>query len=248
MSVVGVNSMNESENNDAGHGQNEAILSDGSKIPFGALVWSAGLSPTKFVSNCDVFEKGPTGRIMIDRFLRTSIRPAALGQTQFASQGLGLGGRIYALGDCAANVEAPLTPLASVAEQQADYLANVLNDFGPKIARGVYSCDDDLPIPEPVSVSSFPPFPSAFYRKSRSFRYIARGAMSSIGGYQALIDLSHVDTPIGRAPSGISIHGVFGFLVWNGYYFSKQYSLANMILNPLTKLKSYIFGRDISRF
>jgi hypothetical protein len=38
-----------------------------------------------------------------------------------------LGGRVYAIGDCAVNEAAPLPPTAQVAEQQADYLAACFN-------------------------------------------------------------------------------------------------------------------------
>lgn len=237
----------------------DALLSDGSEVPFGLMVWSAGLSSVKFVSQSHIFEKGPTGRILVDRFLRVALNEELVADADgaidkrprhYVSQGLGLGGRIYAIGDCAANREAPLAPLASVAEQQADYLAHVLNDeFGPMHARGEVAGDVDIDIPKrPVPVASFPPFPSFLYKPSRSFRYIARGSMSSMGSYRGLVDLSHVDTPFGRAPEHLATSGFFGFLAWNGYYFSKQYSLSNMILNPMMKFKAMCFGRDISRF
>jgi NADH:ubiquinone reductase (non-electrogenic) len=35
---------------------------------------------------------------------------------------------VYALGDCCANMDTPLPPLAQVAEQQGKYLAAVLNE------------------------------------------------------------------------------------------------------------------------
>ena len=40
----------------------------------------------------------------------------------------GGGGRVFALGDCAANEATPLPPLASVAEQQGQYLADCFNE------------------------------------------------------------------------------------------------------------------------
>ena len=85
-------------------------------------MWSAGLQPVKFCENTSQFEKGPTGRVLVDRFLRIQFN-ADLVDGEFASQGMGLGGRLYGIGDAVVNAEAPLVPLASVAEQQADYLS-----------------------------------------------------------------------------------------------------------------------------
>ncbi len=48
-----------------------AVLSDGSKLPFGTLVWSAGLKPVKFTDSLDdVLPKAKNGRILIDDYLR----------------------------------------------------------------------------------------------------------------------------------------------------------------------------------
>eukprot|EP01061_Rhynchopus_euleeides_P010999 TRINITY_DN20573_c0_g1_i1.p1 TRINITY_DN20573_c0_g1~~TRINITY_DN20573_c0_g1_i1.p1 ORF type:complete len:516 (+),score=199.13 TRINITY_DN20573_c0_g1_i1:65-1612(+) len=86
-----------------------AVLSDGSFMPFGLMVWSAGLQPVKFVSALD-FEKGPTGRILTDTNLRVK------GEAD-----------IFAFGDCAVIETQPLPPIAQAALQQAKYLAGVFN-------------------------------------------------------------------------------------------------------------------------
>jgi NADH:ubiquinone reductase (non-electrogenic) len=230
----------------------DAELSDGTKLPFGMMVWSAGLRPVKFCDNTAQFQKGPTGRVLVDRFLRVQLNPDLV-DGEYASQGLGLAGRVYGIGDAVVNAEAPLVPLASVAEQQADYLSCVLNDhlvtsLTTTQKNKKKNNKKDLPLPGKIPVSSFPPFPSFFYNKSKSFRYISRGAMSSMGSFRGLVDMSHIDTPFGKAPGHIAHSGLFGFLAWHSYYFSKQYSWSNMILNPLMKLKAMCFGRDISRF
>ena len=251
------------------HQHSDAKLSDGSTLPFGMMVWSAGLQPVKFCENTSQFARGPTGRVLVDRFLRIQLN-SDLVDGEFASQGMGLGGRLYGIGDAVVNAEAPLVPLASVAEQQADYLSRVrqyilksfniylihtttfhtsqvLNDhLATKIQHS--NGDEHLPLPGKIPVSSFPPFPSFLYDKSRSFRYISRGAMSSMGSFRGLVDMSHIDTPFGKAPDHIATSDFFGFLAWHSYYFSKQYSWSNMILNPLMKFKAMCFGRDISRF
>ena len=65
--------------------------------------------------------------------------------------------------------------------------------------------------------------------------------------FRGLVDMSHVDTPLGKISQGPVHSGFLSFLAWHGYYFSKQYSWGNIFLNPMFKLKSMLFGRDISR-
>uniref|UniRef100_A0A7I4C3B7 NADH:ubiquinone reductase (non-electrogenic) n=1 Tax=Physcomitrium patens TaxID=3218 RepID=A0A7I4C3B7_PHYPA len=92
------------------------ILSDGSEVPYGLLVWSTGVGPSKFVTNLP-FEKSQGGRIGIDNSLRVPAHDD-----------------IYAVGDCAGYLEGtgktPLPALAQVAERQGKYLATALNQLG----------------------------------------------------------------------------------------------------------------------
>ena len=67
--------MTEVETYDGGEGfrypAKRAVLSDGSKLPFGTLVWSAGLKPVKFTDSLEgVLPKGKNGRILVDEYLR----------------------------------------------------------------------------------------------------------------------------------------------------------------------------------
>ena len=212
-----------------------ARLSDGSEVPFGMMVWKAGLSQVKLVENTPEFERGPTGRILVNKFLRAKFTCTAMGGGGGGSSGDGdsegamaiakakatakvkgtgegaaagggeddlaywaeaHGGRVYAMGDCAANPDAPLAPLASVAEQQADYLAHCFNNTyydhivaerkreqqgGASSSSTVSSSSSfsvsPMPLPDPVLPSSFPPVPSFMFDASRSFRYVTRGSM-----------------------------------------------------------------------
>ena len=101
---------------------NNALLSDGSFLPFGLMVWSAGLQPIKFVNGLD-FEKGPTGRIITDLHLKVR------GQEN-----------VFAFGDCAVIDSQPLPPIAQAALQEAKYLAKVFNRAkpgeGPQFGKG----------------------------------------------------------------------------------------------------------------
>jgi NADH dehydrogenase FAD-containing subunit len=92
----------------------KAILSDGSELEFGTMVWSAGLAPRNFTSSLgDIMEVHPRNkRIVVDEYLRVK----------------GHEGSIWACGDAAVNADgAPLPQVAQVARQQGIYLSNVFN-------------------------------------------------------------------------------------------------------------------------
>ncbi|KAH7314698.1 hypothetical protein KP509_21G016500 [Ceratopteris richardii] len=88
-------------------------LSDGSRVPYGLLVWSTGVGPSSFVKSLSL-PKSPGGRIGVDEYLKVP---------GFED--------MYAIGDCAGFVESvgkPVLPaLAQVAERQGKYLAKELN-------------------------------------------------------------------------------------------------------------------------
>jgi NADH dehydrogenase FAD-containing subunit len=92
------------------HEATKAVLSDGKEIEFGLMVWSAGLQPVKFTARTD-FEKTPQGRVVVDEYLRVK----------------GHEGTVWACGDCAQIEGFPLPQLAQVAQQQGEYIAEVLS-------------------------------------------------------------------------------------------------------------------------
>lgn len=219
-----------------------AQLSDGSEIPFGTLVWSAGLKQRSLVETMTELQKGPTGRILTDDLLRVKRTNGAVDD------------RVYAIGDCAVMQSTPLAPLAQVAEQQADYLAHCFNTsyYEPLCKKGPTVV---LGEPKPSPPASFPPLPSFLFKKRSRFHFVNRGSMVSMGAGKGLVDLTHVELPDsdgvtakGAAMGTNKISGAAAFLMWNGTYLTKQYSWANMVLNPMFKLKCFLFGRDISRF
>ncbi|KAI5674984.1 hypothetical protein M9H77_05934 [Catharanthus roseus] len=92
------------------------VLSDGTEVPYGLLVWSTGVGPSPFVKALDI-PKSPGGRIGVDEWLRVpSVQD------------------VFAIGDCCGFLEStgkPVLPaLAQVAERQGKYLAKQLNKFG----------------------------------------------------------------------------------------------------------------------
>ena len=84
------------------------MLSNGAKIPFGTMVWSAGLASVKFTNGAP-FPVGNTGRILIDKQCRIPDFPSC-----------------WAIGDCAVNESEPMPQLAQVAAQQADFVSDAI--------------------------------------------------------------------------------------------------------------------------
>eukprot|EP00466_Bigelowiella_natans_P015654 jgi/Bigna1/34172/e_gw1.4.200.1 len=185
----------------------QAILADGTKLPFGMMVWSAGLKQVKFVDRLNLAH-GRTGRLVIDEYLQVP-------QHQ---------GRVFALGDCAANEENPLAPLAKVAQQHGEYLAKILNTHP----------DPQQPV-DPASVS-------------KPFRFFNPGSMAQLGLFKGVLDLSNVGPDKGEVHGGPTITGFAAWLTWRSAYWGKQVSLRNKILIPMHWFKSFVFGRDICRF
>ncbi|MQL80555.1 hypothetical protein Taro_012999 [Colocasia esculenta] len=104
------------------------ILSDGTEVPYGLLVWSTGVGPSPFVSSLP-FPKSPGGRIGIDEWLRV---PCVQD--------------VFAVGDCCGFLEStgkPVLPaLAQVAERQGKYLAGLLNRIGRRGGGHANSASD----------------------------------------------------------------------------------------------------------
>ncbi|WCJ26963.1 Internal alternative NAD(P)H-ubiquinone oxidoreductase A1 mitochondrial [Euphorbia peplus] len=110
------------------------ILSDGTEVPYGLLVWSTGVGPSQFVKSLNL-PKSPGGRIGVDEYLRVpSVED------------------VFALGDCAGFLEhtgKPVLPaLAQVAERQGKYLVEVFNKIGKE--NGGKACSaKDVPLGDP---------------------------------------------------------------------------------------------------
>ena len=217
------------EEGEGSHHSTTARLGDGTALPFGMMVWSAGLAPVKLVEGTTLPKLRGVARsvaVQHDEYLRVP----------------GLRGRVFALGDCATGEASPLPPLASVAEQQGQYLADCFNEhyasFDP-------ASPDELPPPGEVAAPVGLPFPRRLFQRSASFRYINVGAMASMGFGGGVVDMSKADVGDGKLPA---MTGFLAMLAWRGGYLSKQLSWTNMMLVPMFWFKSMVFGRDISRF
>jgi NADH dehydrogenase FAD-containing subunit len=192
-----------------------ACFADGRTIPFGCLVWSAGLSPVTFVSKSTSLPKHPRSqRITVDAYLRVP----------------GTGGRVFALGDCALVDGLPLPPTASVAEQQAAYLGECFNlSYGPRVRAAATTSDNSAATASNAADGSEPapphhvvpfgmPFPALRFldklicSASREFQYVERGSMASFGSKSCVTDLSKAQ--LGNPK--ITYTGAAACITWRG--------------------------------
>lgn len=127
---------------------------------------------------------------------------------------------IFAMGDCAVSASEPLPCLAQSAQQQARYLGGVLNRYQDP------HCSPDVP----------------------PFKYKHMGSMAQLGMWNGVVDSAKLDEE-GKAGGRKGVlKGLTAFLLWRAAYWTKSVSWANKMLIPMFWLKSWIFGRDISRF
>jgi NADH dehydrogenase FAD-containing subunit len=177
-----------------------AVLSDGSSLDFGTMVWSAGLAPVKFTENLGLPRNERSRRILTDEFLRVK----------------GYEGSIWAIGDAAVTEKGTALPqLAQVARQQGIYLSKIFNG---KLR------EDEKP-----------------------FTFFNLGSMASLGEMKGVYDGSKVGE-YGKESRVPKMTGLLALFLWRFAYWGRQTSYVNKILIPMHWFKSYIFGRDISRF
>ncbi len=96
------------------HEGTRALLSDGTFVEFGTMVWSAGLAPVKLSERLPKDVKKEGGRILTDQYCRV----------------LGQEGKVWAIGDAAVMEKTPLPQLAQVAQQQGKYVARAVSEKG----------------------------------------------------------------------------------------------------------------------
>lgn len=74
----------------------------------------------------------------------------------------------------------------------------------------------------------------------KPFKYAHYFTLAYVGRYRALLDSG------GEKKAHVS--GVGAWLVWRGAYFTMLLSWSNKMLVPMFWIKSFLFGRDITRF
>ncbi|TMW69579.1 hypothetical protein Poli38472_001735 [Pythium oligandrum] len=100
----------------------DVTLQDGSKIPCGLVVWTAGVGPNDLTKSLTVFDKSKRGNILTNGYCQVLGVPEVESTAPF---GLPLKSSIFSIGDCAEIVQYPLPATAQKAQTQADYLAAV---------------------------------------------------------------------------------------------------------------------------
>ena len=163
-------------------------LKNGTTIPCGLVVWTAGVGPSDLVKSL-LFQKDASSRILTDELFRVA------GHED-----------IYAVGDCATPKEKNFPATAQVAQQEGKYLAAAL----AKKIKG---------------------------REVRPFRYRHYGMLAYVGSNRALADLS-----------SIKGKGFSTWLFWRSAYLTRLVSVKNKVLVIFDWFKTFVFGRDISRF
>mmetsp|Transcript_17211 Transcript_17211/g.28807 ORF Transcript_17211/g.28807 Transcript_17211/m.28807 type:complete len:348 (+) Transcript_17211:356-1399(+) len=184
----------------------EAVLDDGTRLSFGTMIWSAGLKQIRLVDRLEL-EKGRGGRILVNNHQQVC-HPKHQNS-------------VWALGDCCVNENQPCPPTAQVAQQQAKYIAKMLNT-GTNM------------------VENTPPF-----------EFFSLGAMSQLGLGRGVLDLTTMGAPNSgqKVPEQVGAwSGFTAWLSWRLAYWGKQMSVGNKILIPMHWFKTFFFGRDISRF
>ena len=126
---------------------------------------------------------------------------------------------VFALGDCASVQGERYAATAQVAEQQGAYVGAAL-----------------------VAGADPPPSP---------FVYRHRGSLAGLGFFSATADFTSAEgtkgTPL--APLyGHAISGAAAFVVYRSAYLTKLGSLRNKIAVPLDWLRTWLLGRDTTRF
>ncbi len=163
-------------------------LNDGTAIPYGLVVWTAGVGPSDLVKSLPL-QKDGSSRILTDDFFKIP------GYED-----------VYAMGDCATPGEKNFPATAQVAQQEGKYLAAAL----AKKIKG---------------------------SEVRPFRYRHYGMLAYVGSNRALADLASVK---GK--------GFSTWLFWRSAYLTRLVSVKNKVLVVFDWFKTFVFGRDISRF
>lgn len=133
---------------------------------------------------------------------------------------------IWALGDCAFN---GLPATAQVAAQEGTYLGRLFNSLQDdffKATKGEISSEEFSNIIE----------------SHNSFQYRHFGSFAYIGNHEAIAELKPAENRGSFTSAGSATHWI-----WRSVYFSKLLSYKNRFLVLSDWMKTFFFGRDISR-
>ena len=81
----------------------------------------------------------------------------------------------------------------------------------------------------------------------KPFKFFNLGSMASLGDMKGVYDGTKVGAP-GKEVKVGKMTGFIALVMWRMAYWGRQTSFENMVTIPFHWMKSYFFGRDISRF
>lgn len=128
---------------------------------------------------------------------------------------------VFALGDCSFMPDSPLPATAQVASQQGYYLGRLYNQ-GFDFRQTVPVVADTEQLAKP-------------------FQFLNLGILAYTGSGKALAQVEVGDSKIEQT-------GTIGWLAWRAVYLSKQVSARNQFMVLFDWAKTYLFGRDLTRF
>lgn len=183
-----------------------AVLGDGTRVPFGMMVWSTGIKQVALIRNLsEDVAHARGGRIVVDaqlRLLAAAPKDAPAGTSAGAPIA---GGSIFAMGDCACDSVKPLPPLAQVAAQQGKYLAKVMNSHADDFARRAAEAKGK------GSASSSAP---AATEVIPAFKYQHLGSMASVGDWKGVIDTPSI-CKFAHSNDGFIVHCIDSLCTYN---------------------------------
>jgi NADH dehydrogenase FAD-containing subunit len=127
---------------------------------------------------------------------------------------------VFAIGDCSIDMNRPSPCTAQAAAQEATYLAKTLNNL--------LADEQKNRSLRQLSITKYKPF-----------QFTNVGMLAYLGDWKGLADLK---------AANVQGKGWMAWLFWRSAYWTMNVSISNKILIPMYWFKSWLFGRDISRF
>ncbi|KAK6442047.1 NADH:ubiquinone oxidoreductase [Oleoguttula sp. CCFEE 5521] len=202
------------------------------KIPYGLLVWATGNALRPVVK--DLMSQIPAQKdsrrgLVVNEYL--VVKGAE---------------NVWAIGDCAI---ANYAPTAQVASQEGAFLARLFN----QMAKTDEIQEELSLLSEKQAVAANKELRDGIFgdikelqkrlrrvKQMGPFEYSHQGSLAYIGSEKAVADISWFT---GNLASG----GQLTYLFWRSAYLSMCFSTRNRVLVIMDWMKSYVFGRDVSR-
>lgn len=223
---------------------NVIVGGEASTLPMGLTAWCAGTAPVPFVET--LLQQLPEearsdgGRVKVDQWLRPPMPTEDLT------------GSVFVLGDAAnfadqgfgAVADTPLPQTAQVAGQQGAFLARLL-DRGYNVSQTPPELLDEynstgMDIFDDPTMRAWLEFRGL--DQAPGFIFLNLGLLAYLGGGEALSQVQLGDFPL------FSYFGSVAFVLWRSVYLVKQVATRNRVLVTFDWMKSFVFGRDMTRF